>query len=130
MTTIERMLERSEAVHQEAGRLSDSIIDIEDKLANLPGRVETLSTGGGLTLHFHRKGKRWIISCWADDNKEKSLPLTEAKLNVKLAATILIPQLVVDMDQAQTKLLQEINEANQRLETFKDYLHKLVVTKL
>ena len=116
--------EKSIAVKNAANELSARIQCFEAWLGKLPGRVETYcyethpdAVGMDpleLGLRLHREGKKWVLSY---TNYHPSLepdgidwtPLSEAPLQLKLAAVEMFPNLLAAIENSQEKLAARIN---------------------
>ena len=136
---VKAISEKSKSVRDFATELSSRIVEFQDYLANLPGRVEAYAWGRHpdaddndedqqafgplqLGLFLHREGKDWVLSCGenhaADDSPVKWKPLHEASLKVKIAAIKLFPDLLHAIETSQDELVAEIMQAMSEYDSF------------
>ena len=117
---LRQLKENAPTIHKLSEQLTSRIKRFEDWCDAIPGRVETWwcfrVDGDELTCRFHRDGKRWIIS-WDFEPWENATwrPLTDAPLEVKLAAIETFPEVPGHMLRAQQQLEERLRGAHESL---------------
>jgi hypothetical protein len=142
---VKAISEKSKSVRDFATELSNRIVEFQDYLAHLPGRVEATTSGlhpdndihddahdamGDyyLIIALRRHGKEWVLETaegYADDDRPWDWkPLHEASLKVKIAAVKLFPDLLQAIETSQDRLVAEIMQAMSEYDSFAARLKK------
>jgi len=131
---LEVIKEGAVEVKDAAAELTATIQHYENYLAHIPGRVYAACFGKhpddldadnkcSLFLQFCKQGSEWKIM-WSkvidvlDDFETTMKPLVDAPLTVKIAAVDMFPDLIESIENNQRELINQVKEANARLEKY------------
>lgn len=126
--TAERVGKRAGSVRDAVACLSERIVQFEDYLGGLHGRVEVAVEELGLRLWFHRacsdksdrgnnRGKKWVLEVRNKDD-ETWRTLATAGLLEKMAAVQMFPGLLEQMLHNQALLLERVEAATKAYDEF------------
>jgi hypothetical protein len=102
--------QNAEVIRNQATKLSEQFTAFEQWYNTLAGKIATEYCKGDICLAIKRQGKGWILLF-------NDSPIQEASLKIKMAAVNMIPDLLLSVRVSQEVLIQELKEANNRMET-------------
>ncbi len=126
--SIEELVQNVEAssiaLGEKATHLSEVILEIDNRLREMPGKTAVAVNNDDVKLSFDRLGGVWAL--WVIDGESPNTPDGRARVALggisiprKARAFLLLPQLLRKIDEEQTLQVKEIDKAFKSLDDFK-----------
>jgi len=125
--TLQQIEAGSKEFHEQACQLSKKLAEFEERLNAMPGKVEVVvgCDETDLVISFERDGKKWRLSYGSEmpqgtpDEDDESGWITDACLDIKINAVMLLPKLLSKLRSTQQDRIKNIKQAILTIDSLK-----------